>query len=108
RLAVALEVAGRSGVGPAGWTASHVLGLSSQVPPVVDVAVAGRTRVSVAGIRFHARANLDRLRLSFHEVALLELLREWPLASEARWADVLAVTRLLASRALVCRDRIGA
>ena len=63
-LAVGVELAGRRGVGPAGWTASHVLGLTTQVPPITELSVAGRHAPSAPeGIRFHTRANLDRLEL---------------------------------------------
>src|ERR1700716_2295524 len=41
-LAVGVELAGRRGVGPAGWTASHVLGLTTQVPPSTELTLVGR------------------------------------------------------------------
>jgi hypothetical protein len=107
-LEVAIEIAGHRGVGPAGWTATNVLGLSTQVPPVVDVAVLGRTPLPVPGVRFHARANLDRWRLTFHEIAVLEALREWPRTSEVGWVALVEIVHDLEARALVNRARIDA
>jgi hypothetical protein len=101
-LAVGVELAGRKGVGPAGWTASHVLGLSTQVPPTVELTVVGRHAPRAPEeIRFHTRANLDRVGLGFHEIALLEVLRDWPATSDADWTRLLAVVGELESQGLV-------
>jgi len=106
-LAVGMELAGRRGVGPAGWTASHVLGLTTQVPATTELSVAGRHAPSAPeGIRFHTRANLDRLDLHFHEIALLEVLRDWPTTTESTWAGLLAVVRELESKGLVDAERL--
>ena len=106
-LAVGVELAGRRGVGPAGWTASHVLGLSTQVPSTIELSVAGRHAPSAPeGIRFHTRANLDRLDLRFHEIALLEVLRDWPTTAESDWARLLVVVRELESKGLADIERL--
>jgi len=106
-LAVGVELAGRRGVGPAGWTASHVLGLTTQVPPTTELSVAGRHAPSAPeGIRFHTRANLDRLDLRFHEIALLEVLRGWPTTAESDWPGLLTVIRELESKGLVDVERL--
>jgi hypothetical protein len=106
-LVVGVELAGRKGVGPAGWTASHLLGLSAQVPPTVELSVAGRHAPSAPeGIRFHTRANLDRLGLRFHEIALLEVLRDWPMTADSDWARLLVVVRELESKGLVDVERL--
>jgi hypothetical protein len=106
-LAVGVELAGRRGVGPAGWTASHVLGLTTQVPPTTELSVAGRHAPSAPeGIRFHTRANLDRLDLRFHEIALLEVLRDWPATTESDWPRLLTVVRDLKSKGLVDVERL--
>jgi hypothetical protein len=106
-LAVGVELAGRRGVGPAGWTASHMLGLATQVPPTTELSVAGRHAPSAPeGIRFHTRANLDRLELRFHEIALLEVLRDWPTTAESDWPRLLTVVRELQSKGLVDVERL--
>jgi hypothetical protein len=106
-LAVGVELAGRRGVGPAGWTASHVLGLTTQVPPTTELSVTGRHAPSAPeGIRFHTRSNLDRLDLRFHEIALLEVLRDWPTTTESDWPGLLAVVRELESKGLVDVERL--
>lgn len=106
-LALGVELAGRRGVGPAGWTASHVLGLSTQVPPTTELSVAGRHAPSApAGLRFHTRANLDRLGLRFHEIGLLEVLRDWPTTTEVDWARLLHVVDALQASGLVDVERL--
>lgn len=106
-LAVGVELAGHRGVGPAGWTASRVLGLTTQVPPTTELSVAGRHAPSAPeGIRFHTRANLDRLELRFHEIALLEVLRDWPTTTESDWPRLLSVVRDLKSKGLVDVERL--
>ena len=73
--------ASRAGAGPAGWSATHLLGLSTQMPAVPEVAVAGPAPV-FPGVRFHRRNNLDRRDLNPTEIAVLEVLRAWPAHSE--------------------------
>jgi hypothetical protein len=107
-LAVGLELAGPRGVGPAGWTASHVLGLTTQVPPSTELTVVGRNPPRAPeGIRFHTRANLDRLGLRFHEIALLEILRDWPSTAESDWPRLLTVVRDLESKGLVNLEHLA-
>jgi hypothetical protein len=107
-LALAAEVAGRKGVGPAGWTASHVLGLSTQVPPSAELTVVGRHAPRAPeGTRFHTRANLDRLALRFHEIALLEVLRDWPATADSDWTRLVAVVEELESKGLVDVERVA-
>jgi hypothetical protein len=106
-LAVGVELAGGRGVGPAGWSASHALGLSTQVPSLVQLSVAGRHAPSAPeGIRFHTRANLDRLDLRFHEIALLEVLRDWPATADSDWTKLVRVVHDLESQELVDVDRV--
>ncbi len=82
------EVAEGRGVGPAGWSASHALGLSTQVPAVPEFAVVGPPPTGVPGVRFHSRRNFARLGLRYHEIALLEVLRDWPDYVERDWSDL--------------------
>jgi hypothetical protein len=59
------------------------------------------------GIRFHTRANLDRLGLRFHEIALLEALRDWPATAESDWARLRTVVQELESKGLVDLGRLA-
>lgn len=94
--AVALEVAG-PGSGPAGLSAAHALGLSTQVPAVEVVAVPGRAPSPVRGARFAARSIERRIHgLRPMEVALIEVLRAGPSVIEAPWSEVAKVARRLA------------
>jgi hypothetical protein len=85
---VVREVAGTRGVGPAGWSAGHALGLSTQVPAVPEFAVVGPPPTGVPGAKLHSRRNFARLRLGYEEIALLEVLRDWPVHVEADWSDL--------------------
>lgn len=76
-LDAAIAVAGPDGAGPSGWSATHALGLSTQLPATPEVAVAGPVP-SLEGVRFHKRNNLARRNLGFWEIALLEVLRSYP------------------------------
>jgi hypothetical protein len=104
-LDVALKLTPK-GVGPTGWTASHALGLSTQVPAGSELAITGRRPAPPAGVSFHSRSNLDRLNLRYHEIALLEVLREWPHRTEADWPTLLDSVRKLERNGLVNSKRI--
>jgi hypothetical protein len=68
-------------------SAVRFLGLTSQVPVAVHVAVPGRARAAMPGITFHARPYsrvLHALRPA--EVAVLEVLRMWPSGIESDWS----------------------
>jgi hypothetical protein len=106
-LAVGVEVAGRRGVGPAGWTASHLLGLSSQVAPTAELTVVGRHAPRAPeGILFHTRTNLARLDLRFHEIALLEVLRGWPAKAESDWTQLVEAVHGMEAQGLLDLDRL--
>lgn len=93
---VATKVAEGRGIGPAGWSASHALGLSTQVPAVPEFAVVGPPPTGVDGARFHSRRNFARLGLHYDEIALLEILRDWPSRTDSDWSDLeRAVTKLV-------------
>ena len=75
-MQVGLEVAG-DGAGPAEFSAAAVLGLTSQVPSVEVVAVAGRPPTPPQGVQFVSRSVERRIRkLRFLEVAVIEVLRD--------------------------------
>jgi len=80
-LDAAIAVAGTDGAGPSGWSATHALGLSTQLPATPEVAVAGSVP-SFEGVRFRKRNNLARRNLGFWEIALLEALRSYPAYAE--------------------------
>jgi hypothetical protein len=81
RLDAGIAAAGSEGAGPSGWSASQTLGLSTQVPAIPEVAVAGPVP-SLSGVKFHRRNNLARRDLSVCEIALLEALRSYPAFAE--------------------------
>lgn len=90
-LEAALHVAGK-GAGPAGVSAARVFGLTTQVPAVVNVGVAGRAPESMPGVRFSSRPYSRREHdLNAYEVALLEVLRSFDLVSERPWTDLVDV-----------------
>lgn len=99
-LDAGVVAAGVTGVGPAGWSATQVLGLSTQLPAIPELAVAGPTP-TLKGVRFHQRNNLARRGLSFLEIALLESLRDFPRYAEV---DFDVVTRRVEE--LVANGRI--
>lgn len=104
--AEAALIAAGPGSGPAGWSASNVLGLSTQVPPVPTVAVVGRAPKGVAGVRFTTRSNLRRIGLTPLEIAVLEVLRD-PTFTELTWADVVTRLRELGRSGRIDFGRLG-
>lgn len=92
--------------GPSGWTASHVLGLSTQVPAVPEFAIFGPAPTGIPGVVFHSRWNPERGKLRYMEIALLEVLRDWPAKVEAEWADFVSAVRRLESAGRVRVDRV--
>ena len=92
-VAVAAASAEREGVGPAGWTALHLLGLTTQVPSVDEVAVLGAAPTRVSGTVYRSRSNPERAGLRFHEIAALEALRLTPALDSAEWSTVVEKLR---------------
>jgi hypothetical protein len=94
-LDLGLEVAG-PGSGPAGVSAAHLLGLTTQVPAVEQVAVPGRVPAPVPGVRFVSRSIERRIGgLRPVEVALIEVLRDGPTLIEQPWTHVSTVVEQL-------------
>lgn len=86
-LDIALTVAG-TGAGPAGVAAARMLGLTTQVPSMVEVAVPGKSPEPLEGVRFRSRSYGRREhKMSPLEIAFIELLRD-PGASEEPWRIV--------------------
>lgn len=103
---VVYKVCGGRGVGPSGWTASHLLGLSTQVPAQKEFAIVGAPPTNVSDVRFHSRRNLERLPLNPYEIALIEILRAWPAQIEASWDELLSRVSDLRDRGLIKLDRV--
>ncbi len=105
-LAVGLHMAG-PGSGPAGYAAAAALGLTTQVPSTVEIAVPGRPPKPPTGVRFTLRQLPRRdLRLRPHEVALIEVLRDWPDTVEVEWDTMAASARDLLTSGSLRPDRI--
>jgi hypothetical protein len=98
---IALEAAG-AGAGPCGIEAARWLGLTTQVAGRPEIAVASRVPASIPGVRFCSRSPRRReIGLTPMEVAVIEVLRDWPMSVEADWDEVCAKIR-----DLVTNDRI--
>ena len=79
-------VIGGPGSGPSDLAAVRFLGLTTQVPVNMDMAVPGRAPAGVPGITFHSRSYSRAMRgLRPAEVAVLEVLRMWPSGVEDDW-----------------------
>ena len=85
---VALEVVGRRGVGPAGVSAARALGLTTQVPAVQELATLARVPAGVPGVRFTRRNNIERVDLTYLEIAVLEVLRDWRFLVDGGWVSL--------------------
>jgi hypothetical protein len=94
----AIEVLGRAGVGPTGYSAARALGLTTQVPARPSLTVAGPAPTGLPGVEVSRRNNMRRRNLGYVEVAVLELLRgDWELTVEGGWPALLAaVSRAVA------------
>jgi len=109
-VAVALQVARDRGVGPAGRSAAAHLGLVEERPDPWELAVVGEPPTSVEGVVFYSRANAQRVVCSYDEIAILELLRDWPAHVDAPDFDRLvgAAARRMESGGEVHPDRLRA
>jgi hypothetical protein len=99
-LDLALQAARGRGAGPSGWSAANALGFSSQVPAVPEVAVVGSVP-TMRGVRFRRRNNLARRDLNRWEIALLEVLRDYPRYVEVDPGDLADRVRSLATEGKV-------
>lgn len=104
-LDAALAIAG-PGSGPSGVSAARTLGLTTQVPSVVEVAVPGKVPDPVSGVRFRSRSFARREhRLTPIEVSVIELLR-YPDSSEEGWPDISERLASLISENVVRREAL--
>jgi hypothetical protein len=104
------EVVTGPGIGPAGWSAAHALGLSTQVPRRDTIAVAGRAPRTPSGVHIVSRAAStgrrdERLRPA--EVALLEVLRDWDNLVEVPTLEAIDRVARLADTGAIRLDRVA-
>lgn len=105
-LDIALAIGG-PGSGPTGIAAAHYLGLSTQVPSTVRVAVPHRAPAATREATFCVRPFSRReQRLTPVEVAVLELLRD-PAPIEETWDRAAAHIRDLAATGSIRAERIA-
>lgn len=104
---IVYKVCGTKGVGPSGWTASRILGLSTQLPARQEFAVLGAPPTNIPGVRFHSRNNLTRIELNPREIAVLETLRAWPVHSEASWDELVKRVAGLRDGGLINSERLA-
>jgi hypothetical protein len=104
-LDAAVAIAGL-GSGPSGVSAARTLGLTTQVPSVIEVAVPGNVPDPVSGVRFRSRSFVRREhRLTPIEVSVIELLR-YPDSSEEGWPDISERVAGLISENVVRREAL--
>jgi hypothetical protein len=103
------EVIGAPGIGPAGWSAGLALGLSTQVPRRETIAVPGRAPRDPGAVNFVSRVASTKRRderLRTHEVALLEVLRDWNTFVEVPTGTAVERIAALADSGALRLDRI--
>lgn len=93
---VLAAVGDRGGIGPSGWSASRDLGITTQRPAIEEFATVANPPTGIRGVRFHRRSNPKRAGLRYHEIATLEVLRDWPAYSEGNWDTLVRSIRSLA------------
>ncbi len=89
----------------AGLSAANALGLTTQVPTHIELAVEGKRPTAPRGITFRPRTGTDRRGLRPREAALLEVLRDINrLTDRSSWETASTLRRLLIERS--ARKRI--
>ena len=100
---------GGPGSGPSDLSAARFLGLTTQVPVKMDMAVPGRAPVGVSGIEFHSRPYTRAMHgLKPVEVAVLEVLRMWPSGVEDDWETLRESVADLVRTGIVRADKVSA
>lgn len=98
---VGMAIAG-PGAGPASVSAASYLRLTTQVPSVATIAVAGRAHTPPAGVRFVSRSIERRIHgMTPAEVAVLEILRDGYMVVEASWTRVAETVARLGRDAVI-------
>ena len=104
---VALAVAG-AGAGPCGIEAARWLGLTTQVAGRPEIAIARRAPAPVSGVRFCSRSPRRReIGLLPMEVAVIEVLRDWPMSVEADWDELRYKVSELITTGQIRREQIA-
>jgi Family of unknown function (DUF6088) len=99
-LEAAIAIGG-AGSGPSGIAAANVLGLTTQVPGTVEIAVPGKVPDPFPGVRFRSRPDQRREhKMKPLEIAVLELLRD-PSAAEVGWEQVKERVNELVAKGMV-------
>jgi hypothetical protein len=107
---LAEEIVSGPGIGPAGLSAALELGLATQVPRYDLIAVPGRVPRNPGTARLVSRAASTRRRserLGRAEVALLEVLRDWPGLVELPDPDAADRIAGLVSANTICVDKLA-
>lgn len=81
---VAREVLGTRGIGPSGYSAARIWGVTTQLPAVLELSTL-RSKLPLPGVKQIRRRNEARSSLNAKEIALLELLRAPGVYVEAGW-----------------------
>lgn len=103
---VARKVLGGRGVGPAGYSAARLFGLTTQVPAVWQVATL-RVVDPIVGVKQYARRNLARVDLTETEIALLELLRAPEVYVEAGWSAFTEAIRVAVTKKEIRWEKVS-
>lgn len=106
-LDVAVHVLAGRGVGPTGHGAANALGMSTQIEALPQLVVVGAPPTGLDGVHLHRRNNTRRTSLSFLEIALLELLRDFDDVSERPLSSLAAAVRAGESSGRVSMSRVA-
>lgn len=105
------EAVSRGRYYPAGLGAANALGLTTQVPPRVELAVEDKRPMSLPGVEFKPRMGTNRKGLRPREAALLEVLREIQHLSDLSPAETTSRLRQLvadsATRSRIMRAAVS-
>jgi hypothetical protein len=70
--------------------------LTTQRPAIEEFATIATPPTGIRGVRFHRRSNPKRATLRYLEIAVLEVVREWPAYSEGDWDGLVQAVKSLA------------
>ena len=98
-----------AGVGPAGLSASAALGMTTHIPKTSEIAVLGRPPHPPSGINFVGRSAPARReeRLNPLEVAVLEVLRDWPRLVDVPHVEAVNRISVLISKGEIRPNRLA-
>ncbi len=108
--ALAAELAGRDGIGPAGLSAANALRLSTQIPRRAEYAVVGRPPADSPTVHFvdrSARRGRAQWALNPTEVAALEVLDGWDKVIETDPSEAMQRLAGLMTSGTISADRLA-